>query len=724
MRRGIAVSLAGAMGIGLVTADVRAVVFISEVFINPPGSFDSTQEFIELMGTPGMKLDGYAVANVNGALTKYYPLGSIPPIPFAVAQEIDELISLDGLTLGQNGILVVGVGFPFHYETLLPDSNFDNWLDNWNGVNGSNPPSQLSNDGSTTVVLLRRRPGRTQADDANPGGLRWGKDVLPDGEVITPVMNPQTSQPADQLGDGNIDRGDPDNIGGFTLDLKGVSTPSDDDDLEVVDEVSFESDQGWEYDFDGRRVDVGSTSTKLRERRVHAIGDPQGFNPDCITRVDYRTKGPGWPPFSGTGQLPNGNNWQDTAAEQWIRGDTVVGGTGSGGFPLIYFDIGANTNPDAVQPYRTHVPQWLANGSAPDFNFTTPNSVPVAAGRVNPYAIPFIPGDVDRDGDCDADDIAKLAAVFGDDDWIFSNSFSTSTYGDSNDPASQTRPWDVDCTGANGIEASDLQWVLNFQGNTNGRIIGRTYDSLSPSATGIALNPNSGTNCTVTASAASPCGRPINALFIGDVVHVTVSGRVTAGANGTPGQENGIMQYVHDAVLSAGGVLRVQGVQPLGVFHTTRASLQSLQGVSGDLGMTGVNGYATSFTQGVTGAVNLYRITLKAVAAGSASIAISPAAMAKFAASTPNGLKIGHTDQNGNPAAATYPAAIALTVTSIRAGDVNGDSAVNALDAPVLASVLTGVNQTPAHVAASDINCDGARNGLDVQAFVDLLLAP
>ena len=84
----------------------RAVVFLNEIFMNPAGSADDS-EFIELLGTPGMKLDGYAIAIVNGTQNELYPLGSIPPLPIPYP-EIDEFFSLDGLKLGRNGILMVG----------------------------------------------------------------------------------------------------------------------------------------------------------------------------------------------------------------------------------------------------------------------------------------------------------------------------------------------------------------------------------------------------------------------------------------------------------------------------------------------------------------------------------------------------------------------------------------------------------------------------------------
>ena len=71
----------------------QAMVFINEVFLNPPVT-DSDYEFIELMGTPGRKLDGYAIATLNGAEDTVYPLGSIPPVPPEpnTVPEIDEFL--------------------------------------------------------------------------------------------------------------------------------------------------------------------------------------------------------------------------------------------------------------------------------------------------------------------------------------------------------------------------------------------------------------------------------------------------------------------------------------------------------------------------------------------------------------------------------------------------------------------------------------------------------
>ncbi len=684
-------------------AEANAAVFLSEVFINPPGSDDDTREFIELQGTPGMKLDGYAVAVANGTLMKYYPLNSIPPIP-SLAPEIDEFFSLDGLSLGPNGLLVIGIGSSAFYPTLLSDTHFQRWDTLWNG--GLDTPGKLSNDGSNTILLLRNRPGITQADPTAPGGLRWGKDIAHDAELIRPVIDLQDGLAKDQYGDGNPDKGQPDGMGGYTLDLKGASTSTIADDLEVVDEVSYEQDRGWEYDLDGRHVDNGSTSNRFPARHVHALDDPQGFNPDVLTRVDCRTKGPGWTPVNGaTGEMANGNNWQDTATEQWIRGDSV----GSGG--AYYYDNGANTNPDAIQPYRTHVPLWLNDGAGADYNFAAMNTYPIMAGRVNPLAIPFIPGDADRDGDCDADDIARIVAVFGNADWIFSNSFAEAPEGDSGNPAVQIRPWDVDATGDNGIEASDLQWTLNFQGDSTGRIVGRRYDSTTPTppGAGVYLKSNNGVACTVSVTASVPGGRNLESLRVGDSFELTVSARVTSGANTAAGQQNGVMQYVHDLTISTGGVVKVVGVQSLGAFTTTRSSIQSLQGVNGDRGVALINGYATDFTQGLSSSASLYRVTLKAIGLGNADASVSASTAAGFAAGTPAGLKVGHTDFAGNPAAATYPGAIRLTVLYVPSDfDLDGD--VDLGDFTEFQRCFNGPNNPPAGPPTC-VNADSDEDG-------------
>jgi hypothetical protein len=665
----------------ILSARAQATVFINEVFINPPSSMDDRREFIELLGTPGRKLDGYAIAVLNGTDEKLYDASIIPPPPVP-APEIDEFFSLDGLALGRNGILVLGIwdrNGGFYYPESLSDSNFVRWTTLWNG--GRDVPGQQGNNGSFTIMLIRNRPGQTEADPCNLDGLLWGKETTHDAEFIP--------QGGDNYlwGNGNLDRGDPNGMGGNTLEMTGLSTVGDlTDDLEIVDEVSFEDLHGWEYDTDGRHVDSGSTLPELPYRHVHALDDPAGFNPDALSRVDYRTKGDGWTPADGgTGEMADGNNWQDTATEQWIRGENVAGYLPEFGLnPVFFYENTANLEPNTVQPYETHVPLWLYDGNVPDYDFASANTYQIAAGRINLLAVPFIPGDRDRDGLCDANDISKIAAVFGNDDWIFSNSFFDAPEGDSGDPATQTRPWDVDATGDNGIEASDLQWTLNFQGNTTGQIVGVQYDSNipAPDINNVHLNPNTAVECNVTTSVNIPSGRSLTALRVDDIVEVTVSGQVTAGPNTATGQENGIMQYVHDVAISSGGIVKVTLIEPLGSFSTTRASLEELQGTDGDLGADLINGFTTSFTGGLSGPAGLYRLTLQAIGEGSADITISPAAAAKFAASTPHGLKVGHTDSQGDPNSSIYPALLPITVGP--AADLDGDGLVDLNDLDIM----------------------------------------
>ena len=84
----------------LMVSSAQAVVYINEILLNPPGSGgDDTQEFIELQGAPGMRLDGYAIALLNGSEEKLFAVGSLGQAP----HEIDELFSLDGLSLGRTG---------------------------------------------------------------------------------------------------------------------------------------------------------------------------------------------------------------------------------------------------------------------------------------------------------------------------------------------------------------------------------------------------------------------------------------------------------------------------------------------------------------------------------------------------------------------------------------------------------------------------------------------
>ena len=711
------------VGLVLATGHLPALgtVFINEVAINPPGSLDDLREFIELCGVPGRKLDGYAIAFINGGLEKYFPSNSIPPLPDP-KPEMDEFFSLDGLELGANGLLVIGLSTASGYPELLSDTEFfGSWIDLWNG--GLDVPNRLSNDGSNTVLLIRRRPGQTEADPANAGGLRWAKALYQDFEIIRNVIDPQDSTIKDQWGDGRLDEGQPTGLTGNTKDVVGITTVGMEDDLEIVDEVSYESGRGWEYDTDDRHVDAGSTVPALPHRRVHALDDPQGFTPDSVTRVDYRVSGPGWlPATGGVGELPNGLNWQDTATEQWIRGENDPNVIFTEDGVELYYWNESNPNPDALQSYMTNVPRWLNDGVGTNYNFQAFNSYRIMAGRVNPLAIPYIPGDVDRDGDCDAVDIAKIAAVFGNDDWIFSNAFPEAPESNDGDPTLQTRPWDVDTTGDNGIEPSDLQWTLNFIGNTNGRVVGRRYDSTTPSASGVFLNSNATVQCTTTFQVDLPNGRPINNLQIGDPIQLTVRAQVTGGARNSPAdQTNGIMQFVHDLILATPGIVTVESVVPIAPFATTRNSLIQ-PNTSFDRGLRSINGHTTAFTSGIGSAASLYRVNLRAIGLGSTQVTVGPAALPKFSIGTPRGLKVGRTDNFGNPTLATYPPALGLVVTqqAVALGNCDADPLITVDDYACMSDCLLGPGVAEPGCEAFDLDDDNDVDLKDVKEFQEI----
>jgi hypothetical protein len=212
----------------------------------------------------------------------------------------------------------------------------------------------------------------------------------------------------------------------------------------------------------------------------------------------------------------------------------------------------------------------------------------------------------------------------------------------------------------------------------------------------------------VTTSVDIPSGHTLTTLLVGDIVEVTVSGQITAGANVTSGQENGIMQYVHDVAISSGGIVKVTSIESLGSFSTTRPSLEALQGTDGDLGADLINGFTTSFTEGLSGPAVLYRLTLQVIGEGSADVSIWPAAAAKFAASTPHGLKIGHTDSNGDPNSSIYPEALSIT-SELPQADIDSDGNVDLKDFAILSSQW---NQPPGNPSA-DIAPDGGDNTVD-----------
>ncbi|MBZ0172281.1 MAG: hypothetical protein K8E66_07880, partial [Phycisphaerales bacterium] len=232
-------------------------VVINEVWQNPPGSGDEFYEFIEFYGPAGMSLDGYAVALVNGGMDTNGD--DIPETP----SEIDEAFTLDGLTIGANGLLVLlndTGGFSLAEDEVDPDTAIAYFSEQH--IPTSDTPGKLNNDGSSTYVLLRKRP----VDNFGGFDTAWRKETDPD-----------------QNWDSHIDFGPPHQTYGRVLEP-----------YQMVDNFAFSNAGGKEYVRDSE----------------DEISDTPGFNPDVVSRVAYYAQNPG----------P-----QDRRAdEEYVYGETLV----------------------------------------------------------------------------------------------------------------------------------------------------------------------------------------------------------------------------------------------------------------------------------------------------------------------------------------------------------------------------------------------------------------
>lgn len=265
MKRSAAIGLAA-----LIAAAGHAQVVINEVFQNPPGSVDPQFEYIEFYGIPGTKLDGFIIALVNGGQN---PFGANPP---AIAGEIDEAFSLDGLVIPASGILVIynDTGGPSFIPGDVAAANPDSVAIGWTQLHipSIDTPGNLQNDGSSTYILLRNRP----LSPDFPFGTFWRKDV----------------------------QQDPFFVGQFTFGAPFQPNTPVHEPFQMADDVAWSHRQGKEY-------------TRSREQK---ISDTPGFNPDAISRIFYFGQNPnrGWR-FSDAGNLRP----TFMADEEWVYGDIL-----------------------------------------------------------------------------------------------------------------------------------------------------------------------------------------------------------------------------------------------------------------------------------------------------------------------------------------------------------------------------------------------------------------
>ncbi|MCA9304111.1 MAG: hypothetical protein KC996_08320, partial [Phycisphaerales bacterium] len=210
---------------------------------------------------------------------------NIPEVP----AEIDEAFSLDGLTIGSNGFLVIynGTVSQSLIPLFLPNegehsaSFFDTHIPSTD-TNGN-----LNNDGSSTYLLIRKRPFHSIVNGASvyTPGYSIRKDVDPDVDY-----------------NGKIDFGIEIPTSG-TIDPVRVIDP-----LQIIDEFAWSNAGGKEY--------VRSSEQEISETT--------NFNPDAASRLAYY----GTNPMLGQRINSSGETVPTrTADESFIYGDMVGAST-------------------------------------------------------------------------------------------------------------------------------------------------------------------------------------------------------------------------------------------------------------------------------------------------------------------------------------------------------------------------------------------------------------
>ncbi|MEM1167327.1 MAG: hypothetical protein AAGI30_13680 [Planctomycetota bacterium] len=297
---------------------LHAQVVINEVFTNPPNGGDDAWEFIELYGEPGYDLTGYAVVLIDGGRDTN---GDDIPDFITFATEVEEAFSLDGWSIGPNGLFVLynnsaGNSGLAQFSSLNPQNTR---LTENTGFNFAQPESpankrfldgasfstlhlpstdtvgNLENDRSVTVLLLRGRPEHaitTLGISVYDTGYAWRKDV-----------------PIDIDYNGRADFGDETAVtNGRGQSSNAAGAPYLAEPVQIVDEIAWSNQGGKEYNTPGRGLASNEFSAT------------PGFNPDCVSRVRYITGAPDFGGFTiqGDGDLV----LRRAADESWVYGET------------------------------------------------------------------------------------------------------------------------------------------------------------------------------------------------------------------------------------------------------------------------------------------------------------------------------------------------------------------------------------------------------------------
>lgn len=399
-------SVIAAAAVLAVAGAANAQVVINEVLENPPGGAGTTDarwEFIELYGKPGMSLDGYAIALLKGGRD---PDGTDAPASSDPDDnsEIDEAFTLDGFKLGPNGFLVLfnGIDSPFGLDAFVPNFLTPNpAFDMGQPVSGANPrfldgeefqtfhipiPSNpnedsgsLNNDGSSSYVLVRRRPNHSidmNGQSVYAPGYAFAKETIPDLDF-----------------DGKADFGT--ETGPFFIPQNAPhSTPRMLQPFQMVDDLAWSNGGGKEY--------VQSSEQEISET--------SGFNPDTVSRVNFFLANP------GLGLRTNSSNEQvptRMADEEFIYGElfTVFSPFAP---PPTDNEILGQTEFD---PARSGAPTDPNGDGFQDIDITgflmTPGSFNDHPSNNAITQFRFITGDMNFDGVVDCSDVDAAAALIG-----------------------------------------------------------------------------------------------------------------------------------------------------------------------------------------------------------------------------------------------------------------------------------------------------------------------
>ena len=265
----------------------RSQVVINEVCSNPAGiGSDPRYEFVELYGTPGMSLDGYMLAAVFGGGD-----GSVPPdgIPGPLLAgwtagdempEINQAWSLDGQTVGSNGLFVLynnNLNNSLIPPKIAAATNRASFAQ-CNLPVGPTGLSDIRNNGSQNYILMRRRPFHSMSGPVSvyATGYSWHRNINPDvnfdgqidlngvGTVIATGLPPAPETPVQSQEPG----------------APPTPLPVTLEPYQMVDEFGC-------VDGDGH------TYFRNNEQK---ISDTPGGNPDGICRVAYYGTNPnrGW----------------------------------------------------------------------------------------------------------------------------------------------------------------------------------------------------------------------------------------------------------------------------------------------------------------------------------------------------------------------------------------------------------------------------------------------